>query len=131
VWSNTTFEGSNLFSDFASFSRLSLADAAELVENSAASVKDSLRQMEGEVQDGDRTAIGTKRPAEGEHEDADARAKFERTMDTIKVAGSKAIGVGQQATTKVTETSQATSDRLRDAYYKVSACSYRSMRRRF
>jgi hypothetical protein len=78
--------------------------------------------MEGEVQEGQRTAIGTKRPAEGEHEDSDARAKFERTMDTIKDAGSKAIGVGQQATEKAAATAQSTSDRLQDAYYKVCGC---------
>jgi hypothetical protein len=122
VWSNAAFEGTNLFADFASFSRLTLADAAELVETSAASAKDALRQVEAEVQQGDRTAVGMKRHAEGEHEDADARAKFEKTMDQIKVAGSKTIGAGQQATEKAEATAQRTSDRLRDAYYKV--CSF-------
>lgn len=91
LWANTASEGTSLFHDFASFSRLTLADAAELVETNAAAAKDALRQTESEVQAGERNAgTGTKkRPAEDEPEDADARVKFEKTMDQVKVAGSK------------------------------------------
>jgi hypothetical protein len=120
VWSNLNNEGTSVFADFASFSRLTLADAAELIEQNAAAAKDSLRQTEEEVQAGERTATGaTKRPAEEDPEDADARIKFEKTMDQVKVAGSKVIGAGQSAKAGVERNAQRTSDRLREAYYKV------------
>jgi hypothetical protein len=115
-----TNEGTSLFEDFASFSRLTLADAAELVEQNAAAAKDSLRNIEGEVQAGERTATGAvKRPADGDPEDADARVKFEKTMDQLKVAGSKTIGAGQSAKQSAEDTAERTSSRLQDAYYKV------------
>lgn len=121
VWGNLNNEGTSVFADFASFSRLTLADAAEIVEQNAAAAKDSLRQTEEEVQAGERTATGaTKRPAEGEPEDADARVKFEKTMDQVKVAGSKVIGAGQSAKAGIERNAQRTSDRLREAYYKVA-----------
>jgi hypothetical protein len=120
VWGNLTNEGTSVFEDFASFSRLTLADAAEFVETNAGAAKDALRQVEEEVQQGERTATGaTKRPAEDEPEDADARVKFEKTMDQAKVAGSKVIGAGQSVKAGAERTSERTSTRLRDAYYKA------------
>jgi hypothetical protein len=124
IWGQAAYEGKDLLADFASFGRLTLADAAELVETSAATAKKALRETEDEVQAGERTAAGTKRPAESEPEDADARVKFEKTMDSLKVAGSKVIGAGQKTTDKVQKTTKSGSDRLYDAYYKV--CAYLS-----
>lgn len=100
---------------------MTLADAAELVESGAANAKTALRQIESEVQDGDRTAVGTKRQRDAKDE-GDARVKFEKTMDSIKDVGSQAIGAGQTATAKVEETSKNTANRLSDAYYKARIC---------
>jgi hypothetical protein len=43
VWSNVSSEGSSLFQDIMSFLRLSIADAAELVQEQAGCAKESLR----------------------------------------------------------------------------------------
>lgn len=120
LWSTTTSEGSGVFSDFASFMRLALADAADSLGDSAKSTAESLRHVEGEVQEGERDSIGRKRksPEEAE-EDDDVRVKFEKGMDTAKKAGSKAIGAGQTAEGKAEELADKSSSRLREMYRKV------------
>ena len=61
-----------------------------------------------------------KRKAEPDLEDADARAKLERPMDSSKEVGSKAIGAGQVAIAAGEDLANRTSSRLQDAFYKVS-----------
>ncbi|CDO76875.1 hypothetical protein BN946_scf184901.g12 [Trametes cinnabarina] len=95
VWENLSHEGRSLFHDFASFTRLALADAADYVGESAQSAADALRDVDKDVQQGQRNELGIKRKAQDDPQDADARAKFERTMDTTKAAGSNLIGAAQ------------------------------------
>ncbi|OJT02930.1 hypothetical protein TRAPUB_6514 [Trametes pubescens] len=105
-WEDVSHEGRSVFHDFASFMRLALADAADYVGESAQNAAGALREVDRDVQNGERNELGVKRKAEAEHQDSDARAKFERTMDSTKEAGSKVIGAGQVAVAT-------------DAYYKI------------
>ena len=111
-------EGRSVFHDFASFMRLALADTAEQVGDSAHNTAE-LREVDKDVAEGQRNEIGIKRKAEEEPEDADARAKFERGMDSAKEVGSKAIGAGQAAAQTTQDLANRTTSRLQDAYYKV------------
>lgn len=115
-------EGGDLFADFASFSRGTMADVAEMVEAGAGAVKDSLRQTEEEVQAGDRDALGRAKGKEDD-EDMDARQKFEKGMDQAKEAGSKTIGVAQDASAKAQELGNNTSQRMDDALWRVRRLS--------
>ncbi|EIM84641.1 uncharacterized protein STEHIDRAFT_122663 [Stereum hirsutum FP-91666 SS1] len=54
LWSTTTSEGSGVFSDFASFMLLAIADAVESLGDTAKSAAESLREVEGEVRDEER-----------------------------------------------------------------------------
>ncbi|EIN08109.1 hypothetical protein PUNSTDRAFT_121211 [Punctularia strigosozonata HHB-11173 SS5] len=120
LYAHISVEGQGLFYDFASFTRLTLADGAELIERAAASTKQTLREIDSEVQSGERNpGTGTKRPADGDPEDADARVKFEKTMDQVKVAGSNVIGAGQKVQSGAQDISERSSSRLNDAYYKM------------
>ncbi|KAI0327376.1 hypothetical protein GY45DRAFT_1327603 [Cubamyces sp. BRFM 1775] len=119
VWENLSQEGRSVFHDFASFMRLALADAAEYLGESAQSAAEALREVDKDVQEGQRNELGIKRKAEDDPQDADARAKFERTMDSTKEAGSKVIGAGQTAVATGQDLADRTSSRLQDAYYKI------------
>ena len=123
VWENLSQEGRSVFHDFASFMRLALADAAEHVGQGAQTAAKTLRQVDQEVQEGQRNELGVKRKAEDDPDDADARAKFERVMDSTKEAGSKAIGAGQVAAATGEDLANRTSARLQDAFYKVRLVS--------
>ena len=123
VWENLSQEGRSVFHDFASFMRLALADAAEHVGQGAQTAAKTLRQVDQEVQEGQRNELGVKRKAEDDPDDADARAKFERVMDSTKEAGSKAIGAGQVAAATGEDLANRTSARLQDAFYKVCLVS--------
>ena len=90
-------EGFGVFSDFASFTRLSLADVAELVAEKSTKTASKLRNVEGEVQSGERDAVGIKEQTKEELKRADVREVFEKSMDTVKDTGSAAIGVAQSA----------------------------------
>ncbi|KAI0752306.1 hypothetical protein C8Q80DRAFT_1217036 [Daedaleopsis nitida] len=118
-WENISQEGQSVFHDFASFMRLAIADAADHVSDGAQQAADSLRLVDQEVQEGQRNELGVKRKAEDEPEDADARAKFERAMDSTKEVGSKAIGAGQVAVATGQDLANRTGSRLQDAYYKI------------
>ncbi|KAI8989201.1 hypothetical protein BD414DRAFT_415141 [Trametes punicea] len=118
-WENLSHEGRSVFHDFASFMRLALADAAEYVGESAQSAAEALREVDKDVQEGQRNELGIKRKAEDTPQDADARAKFERTMDSTKEAGSKVIGAGQVAVATGQDLANRTSSRLQDAFYKI------------
>ena len=118
LWTNATTEGGGVFTDFASFLRLSVADAAEAVSKTAAHTADSLRQTEDEVQSGDRDAVGRKRKS---HDDADAdvKVKFEKGMDSAKVAGSSIIGAGQEAKAKADDMAAKSGQRLTEMCTRV------------
>ncbi|KAF4567138.1 hypothetical protein EYR40_006132 [Pleurotus pulmonarius] len=120
LWAGISTESTSLFSDFASFSRLALADAAELVENQAAKAKDSLREVDKEVQEGERDAIGRKKRTEEEQEeDQDPKEVFARGMDTAKNAGVTVIGTSQDAKAAAERTANNASKKIRNAYYQV------------
>jgi len=104
-------ESGSILEDLASFTRNVLADAAEILEETARDTKTSLRETEGEVQEGKRDAVGLTE----EQKNMDAQQMFEAGMDTAKVAGSKTIGAGQQATAKASEISNKTGRRLRQS----------------
>ncbi|KAF8828118.1 hypothetical protein HHX47_DHR4000617 [Lentinula edodes] len=117
IWSGLSSEGSSLFEDFTSFARLSLADAAEVVENQASRAKDSLREVDEEVQSGKRDTLG--RDKERLKQEEDLQVAFEHGMDTVKGAGSSVIGAGQQSVAKASELSDRTSAKLHNAFYKM------------
>ncbi|KAI0349926.1 hypothetical protein OH77DRAFT_1157819 [Trametes cingulata] len=119
VWENLSQEGRSVFHDFASFMRLAIADAADYVGESAQSAAEALREVDKDIQQGERNELGIKRKAEEDPKDADARVKFERTMDSTKEAGSKVIGAGQVAVATGQDLANRTSSRLQDAYYKI------------
>lgn len=117
VWTSVSSEGASLFQDFASFARLSLADAAELVEDHAARAKDGLRDIEQGVQAGDRDALG--RDKQRLEQEQDVKVAFEHGMDTLKDTGVAAIGAGQTAMSKAEDVSDRTTSRVQDAYEKA------------
>jgi hypothetical protein len=113
-------EGFGVFSDLASFTRLSLADVAELVAEKSTKTAGKLRNVEGEVQSGERDAVGIKERTKEEWERADVREVFEKSMDTAKDAGSAAIGVAQSASHKTTDLTDRSRTRLDAAVSTVS-----------
>ncbi|TCD68513.1 hypothetical protein EIP91_010569 [Steccherinum ochraceum] len=120
VWSNFANESESVFHDFASFSRLALADAADLVSKGAGQAAQSLREVDSDIEQGDRNELGIRKRSEEEQEESgDVRVQFERTMDTVKVAGSKTIGAGQVAAQTAEDLAARTSDRLQEAFYTI------------
>ena len=99
--------------------RLSLADAAHSLSDRARGAADVLRDVDREVEAGERNELGIKRKAQDQPEDTDVRAKFEKGMDTAKEAGSKAIGAGQSTAQATQELAQRSSSRIQDAFYQV------------
>lgn len=122
LWANISGEGTNLLNDFASFSRIALADFAEIVESQAAHAKESLREFDTQVQQGERDNLGRRKRTQGEieqEEAEDAKVKFEKTMDTVKESGSKVIGTAQSVQETAKETSERAATRLREAYFRM------------
>ncbi|EGN98629.1 hypothetical protein SERLA73DRAFT_107695 [Serpula lacrymans var. lacrymans S7.3] len=120
LWTNSSGEGSFVLNDFASFARLAFADLAGVIESQAGAAKDSLREFDSKVQQGERDNLGRKRKSPEEQEiDSDPKVKFEKTMDVTKQVGSKAIGVGQNVKSSAEDTTEKTSVRLREAYFKI------------
>lgn len=119
VWTNITSESGSVFHDFASFMRLVIADAAEFISKSAGSAAESLRDVDAEIEKGDRNELGIPRNKEDDPAKKDARVQFERAMDTAKVAGSKTIGAGQVVIATTEDLANRTSERLHDAFFKV------------
>ncbi|TFK35889.1 hypothetical protein BDQ12DRAFT_634780 [Crucibulum laeve] len=117
VWSSVSSESSSLAQDFLSIIRLSIADAAEMVEEQASWAKDALRDVEKGVQEGDRDALG--RDKKRLEEEEDTKVAWQHGMDTVKDAGTSVIGASQSASETVKEKSEETSTRLQDAYYKI------------
>ena len=84
VSENLSNAGRFVFHDFAFFMRLAVADAAEQVSESARNAANALRKVDNDVTEGQRNEAGMKCKVEGELEDADARAKFERSIDFVR-----------------------------------------------
>jgi len=116
-WNNAATEGFGVLSDFASFTRLSLADTAELVAENSSKTAEKLRSVEGEVQSGERDPVGQTKE---ELENADAREVFEKSMDTAKDYGSVAIGAAQSAGRKSSELTGRSRTRLHIAVSAVN-----------
>lgn len=126
-WDNATTEGTGVFSDFASFTRLSLADAAELVGEKATQAAEGLRKVEGEVQAGERDSVGIKEKTKTEWKTADTRELFEKSMDTAKVAGSETIGAAQSVGSQTADLKDRSQTRLKAAVATVSELSPKSL----
>lgn len=126
IWSGLSSESSSLFEDVTSFARLSLADAAEVVEKQASRAKSSLREVDEEVQSGKRDMLG--RDKERLKQEEDLQVAFEHGMDTVKDAGSSVIGAGQQSVAKASDLSDRTSAKLHNAFYKVCPLHKRCIR---
>ncbi len=101
--------------------RLSLADAADNLSDRARGAAEVLRDVDKQVEEGERSELGIKRKAPDQPEDV--RARFEQGMDTAKEAGSKAIGAGQAAAQATEELAQRSTSRVQDAFYKVCLLS--------
>lgn len=98
-----------------------MADAADYVSKSAGSAAEGLRQVDEDVEKGERNEFGLKHvPEDQKFKNKDTKEQWETAMDTVKVAGSKTIGAGQVATEAAKETSDRTMDRLSDAFNQVS-----------
>ena len=95
---------------------------AEDVEERARVTKETLRQMEDEVQEGKRDPLG--RTGDARQKELDARAKFERNMDTAKEVGSKTIGAHQSTKAAVQRHGDAATNALVGALENVSSVSY-------
>ena len=119
LWSSISSESSSLVTDFASFTRLSLADAAELFEASASVAKKNLREIERGVQKGKRTPITGRDKDRVIKEEADIKLKWEHSMDTVKGAGDTVIDATRSAATTVKEKADNTKSRIYEAFLKV------------
>ncbi|KAL4065007.1 hypothetical protein V8B97DRAFT_1176036 [Scleroderma yunnanense] len=119
LWTNISGEGNILLNDLASFTRLVVADLAEAVESHAAHAKQVVREFDTQVQQGEKDNLGRKRKSPEEIEQEDAKAKFEKTMDTVKGTGSTVIGTAQVAQETAKETSERAASRLREAYFRM------------
>lgn len=116
ILSTVTSESQSVLHDFASFTRLALADAAEYVSQSAGSAAQTLRQVDQEIDDGERNETGLKKkPEEEKFKNKDVREQFEITMDTVKDAGSETIGAAQVVAATGKDMANRTSDRLMNA----------------
>lgn len=97
--------------------RLSLADAAEVIEERAGAAKESLRSVEDEVQAGERDTLG--RSKQRLEEEKDPKVAWQHGMDTVKNAGTSVVGGVQTASATVEEKTSKTQDRISNALYKV------------
>jgi hypothetical protein len=115
-----------LLSEFLSFLRLSLSDVAEVVEGTARSAKDNLRETDREVQEGQRDSLGrTKSEVKGQDvpenvDPNDPKVKFEKGMDSAKYAGSSVIGAAQEVKSTAIEYKDKSQARVLDAFDGVS-----------
>ncbi len=119
-WDSAVTEGFGVFSDFASFTRLSFADAAEFVAEKSNIAAEKLLGVESEVHSGERDSVGIKKQTKEKLEGADAREMFEMSMDTAKDAGSATIGAAQAAGHKTTDLTDRSRARLHAAVSTVS-----------
>jgi len=120
LWNSAVTEGFGVFSDLASFTRLSFADTAEFVAEKSNKAVEKRRGVEAEVQSGERDSVGIKKQTKEELERADACEMFEKSMDTVKDTGSAAIGTAQSAGHKTTDLTDRSRTRLHAAVSTVS-----------
>lgn len=118
VWSRVSSEGTSLFQDILSLVRLSIADAAELVEGQASRAKQSLRSVDTQVQQGQRDPLG--RDKKRLEEEKDTKVAWQHGMDTIKDAGTTVIGASQETSAMAQEKTSKASSRFQEACFKVS-----------
>ncbi|KAF8799376.1 hypothetical protein BYT27DRAFT_7227880 [Phlegmacium glaucopus] len=118
IWSNISSEGTSLFQDILSLLRLSIADAAEVIEEQASHAKEGLRSVDKEVQQGQRDPLG--REKKRLEEEKDTKVAWQHGMDTIKDAGTTVISASQETSAVAQEKASRTSSRLQEAYYKIS-----------
>ncbi|THU95473.1 hypothetical protein K435DRAFT_798123 [Dendrothele bispora CBS 962.96] len=116
-WTSLSAESTGLFQDFASFTRLSLADAAEIIETQAAHAKEGLRQVEQEVQEDKRDTLG--RDKQRLEEEKDPKVAWQHGMDTVKSAGTTVIGATQEGAAKTSEVASKTSTKLQDSFNRM------------
>jgi Family of unknown function (DUF5923) len=119
VWSSISSESSSLLTDFASFTRLSLADAAELFEAGASLAKKNLREIERGVQKGKRMPITGRSKDRVMEEQADVKLKWEHGMDTVKGVGDTVIDATRSTAATVKEKADTTKTRIYDAFLRV------------
>jgi hypothetical protein len=119
-WDNAVTEGSGIFSDFASFTRLSLAGAAEVAGEKSSQAAQKLRKVEDEVQAGERDNVGIKEQSKESWKKADTCEAFEKSMDIAKDAGSAAIGSAQSVSDKTVELTDRSRTRLQAAVSTVN-----------
>ncbi|KAF8799378.1 hypothetical protein BYT27DRAFT_7317537 [Phlegmacium glaucopus] len=113
VWSNISSEGTSLFQDILSPLRLSIADAAEVIEEQASHAKEGLRSVDEEVQQGQRDPLG--RDRKRLEEEKDTKVAWQHGMDTIKDAGTTVIGASQETSAVAQEKASKASSRLQEA----------------
>ncbi|KAF8193742.1 hypothetical protein BJ912DRAFT_230171 [Pholiota molesta] len=118
VMSSVTSEGTSLFQDLLSVIRLSLAEAAGVIEGQAGSAKETLLQIEEEVQDGKRDTLG--RDKQRLEKEKDPKIAWQHGMDTVKDAGTTVISTAQETSETIEEKADKTSARLREAFRKMA-----------
>lgn len=118
IWGSTRQEGLFLTYDFFSFLRMALANAAEVFEQQAARAKSSLRDVENQVQKGDRDYLGRDKKAL-EERNRSLKSQFEQGMDSFKRFGATVIEAGEEATTSLEEATNKTTSKLQDVFFKV------------
>jgi len=118
LWSNMSSEGSSLLNDLLSLMRISLADTAEVIEEKAGKAKETLRQVEEEVQSGERDVLG--RDKQRLEEEKDVKVAWEHGMDTVKGAGSTVIETTRSASQTVQEKTETTTQKLQDVLNTIS-----------
>ena len=117
VWSSVSSEGTSIFDDLLSIIRLSLADAAEIIEGQAGSAKESLRTIDTEVHEGTRDTLG--RDKKRLEEEKDTKVAWQHGMDTVKDAGTSVIDTAQGVSAGARDKADKTTTRLQEAFYKV------------
>ena len=118
IWMSITTEGASLFQDLISFTRLALADAAELVEGTAGMTKEKLREQERGFQAGERDVLG--RDKKRLEEEKDIKVAWEHGMESVKEAGSGVIETSQTVMESAEEKTERTKIRIKRAYEHVS-----------
>ncbi|KAF8638388.1 hypothetical protein AX17_002249 [Amanita inopinata Kibby_2008] len=117
IWNSFMTEGTSLLQDFISFTRLALADTAEVIEETAGRTKESLREQEKGFQGGERDVWG--RDKERLEEERDVKVAWEHSMDTVKGAGASVIETSQSIKGSTEEKTERTRSRLRNAYSQI------------
>lgn len=104
--------------DLASFTRGLVADTAEAVEKNAGALKNKMRETEGKVQEGEADPVtGIDRAKD---EATGTKEKYEKGMDTVKIAGANIIDGGDTMKQTHQELTEKTSQNFDNLFDKVS-----------